>query len=161
MQRATGNTDVALIECINPRKNKWRVRWDVTKNDDGGASWMEEEYTHKPTIEEVKATITDWYNEQVDKKIRSGFEWDGMAIWLSTENQFNYKTAYDLAVQTNGATLPMTFKFGTDDEPIYKDFETIDELADFYTKAVAYVQSVLADGWSAKDNIDWTKYEQQ
>lgn len=161
MQRITGSADVALIECVNPRKNKWRVRWDVNTTDDGSTSYMEEEYDHKPTIEEVKATITEWYNERVDNKIRSGFVWDGMAVWLSTENQFNYKAAYDLAVQTNGATLPVTFKFGTDEEPTYKDFETLDELADFYTKAMAYVQSVLADGWETKDNIDWTKYEQQ
>lgn len=159
MQRATGNADVALIECINPRKNKWRVRWDVKTTDDG-ANWMEEEYTHKPTIDEIKATIKGWYNEHTDEKIHSGFVWNEMAIWLSTENQFNYKAAYDLAVQTNGATLPVTFKFGTDEEPTYKTFDTLDELADFYAKAMAYVQSVLADGWSAKDGINWAQYEQ-
>ena len=30
-----------------------------------------------------------------------------MNIWLSSENQFNYKVAYDLALQTNGANLPI------------------------------------------------------
>ena len=40
-----------------------------------------------------------------------------MPVWLSSENQFNYKAAYDLAVQTGGATLPVTFKFGTDEVP--------------------------------------------
>ena len=38
--------------------------------------------------------------------------WNNKRIWLSSENQFNYKVAYDLALQTNGANLPIIFKFG-------------------------------------------------
>ena len=80
-------------------------------------------------------------------------------MWLSQENQYNYKAAYDLAVQTDGKTLPVTFKFGTDDEPVYRTFDTLDDLADFYTKAVKYIQNVLTDGWRKKDAIDLGKYK--
>ena len=48
-------------------------------------------------------------------------------VWLSTENQYNYKAAYDLAVQTGGETLPVTFKFGSDEQPEYHTFEKLDE----------------------------------
>jgi hypothetical protein len=70
-----------------------------------------------------------------------------MQVWLSTENQFNYKAAYDLAVQTQGATLPVMFKFGTTDKPVYYTFEDMETFTDFYTKAIHYVNTNLSEGW--------------
>lgn len=52
----------------------------------------------------------------------------------------------------------MTFKLGTDDVPEYYEFSNVEELGDFYTKAMAYVQGVLANGWEEKDTIDISKY---
>lgn len=52
MKRAQGSLEVKLLECVNPIKNKWRVRWDVQEHDDGTADYMEAELTHKPTDEE-------------------------------------------------------------------------------------------------------------
>lgn len=76
-----------------------------------------------------------------------------------TENQFNYKAAYDLAIQTNGANLPQVFKFGSTENPEYYKFETVEELTDFYTKATAYINQCLAVGWAKKDNINWDDYK--
>lgn len=150
-----------LLECTNPVKGKWRVRWDVRKNEDGSADYMEEEFDHRPTTDEVKSLVIAWYNAKVDGAILSGFTYEDMPVWLSYENQFNYKSAYDLAVQTAGATLPVTFKFGTDEQPQYRKFETLDELTDFYVKAMAYIQSTLAEGWKEKDAIDWSVYGEE
>lgn len=82
-----------------------------------------------------------------------------MSVWLSSENQFNYKAAYDLAVQTGGQNLPIVFKFGATDEPVYHTFSTVEELSDFYLKAMTYINTVLAEGWAEKDAIDWEKYK--
>lgn len=136
MRRVEGNTGGKLLECINPVKNKWRVRWDVQQGENGNASYMEEEFDHKPADDEIRSTVMTWYNEQTDTAILSGFSYEDVPVWLSSENQFNYKSAYDLAVQTDGATLPVTFKFGTDIIPTYRKFETLEELTDFYTKAM-------------------------
>ena len=70
---------------------------------------MEEEFGHKPTDEEIRTLVMSWYNSQTDAAILSGFAYNGAPVWLSTENQYNYKAAYDLAVQTGGETLPVTF----------------------------------------------------
>ena len=72
--------------------------------------------------------------------------------------QFNYKAAYDLAVQTAGKTLPVVFKLGTDEKPVYKQFTTLNELSNFYNQAMTYIQNTLAKGWRTKDSIDFTKY---
>lgn len=105
MKRAQGSLEVKLLECVNPIKNKWRVRWDVQEHDDGTADYMEAELTHKPTDEEIKDLVRKWYNQQTDAAILSGFSYEGAPVWLSQENQYNYKAAYDLAVQTDGKTL--------------------------------------------------------
>lgn len=159
MQKVIGNSDVKHIECINPKKDKWKVRWAIQVTEDGVVEYMEEDFNHKPPIDEVKDIIIGWYNSNIEAEIVSGFVWNGNSVWLSTENQFNYKTAFDAAVMSNGATLPVKFKFGTDDEPVYHEFTTIEELSDFYYNAIAYVQSVLQNGWDVKDLLDFKLYE--
>lgn len=158
VQTVQGSAGAALIECVSPRKDKWRVRWGITEQDNGQAQWLETDFTGKPTLDEIREAIFGWYNAETDKKILSGFEWNGMAVWLSQENQFNYKSAYDIAVQTNGKSLPVKFKFGTDTAPEYYEFSTLDELTDFYTKALAFIQAALQEGWNAKDAINFDNY---
>lgn len=121
-------------------------------------SALVELFHEKVTEESVRSKLAKYYDSITDWKILSGFEWRGMKVWLSMENQFNYKAAYDLAVQTNGASLPVTFKFG-DSTPVYHTFNTLEEISDFYTSAISYVNSVLADGWARKDSLDWSEYE--
>ena len=157
MQRTEGTAGVKLIECVSPARNKWRVRWDVQESE-GSANYMEAEFAHKPTPEEVKALVIGWYNQQIDTTILSGFYYEGCMVWLSSENQFNYKAAYDLAVQTGGATLPVKFKFGTDDSPVYRVFSQLDDLTDFYTKAMQHIKTTLDVGWQKKDSFDLSLY---
>ena len=158
IQNVSGCAGVLPIECVSPRKNKWKIRWNITEKEDGSADWYEKDFDHKPTSAEIRYIIVKFYNNQVDEKILSGFSYEGASVWLSQETQYNYKAAYDLAVQTDGKTLPVTFKFGTDESPVYRTFETLDELADFYTKAVKHIQKMLENGWKNKDAIDLSKY---
>ena len=158
--RHTGSTSIALVECLNPYLNKWRVRWDVQEiaEQDAAVSFMEADFDHKPTLDEIKSVVTDWYNGQIDRKILSGFTYEGTPVWLSMENQMNIKAAYDLAVQNDGAGLPVRFKFGTDTEPVYKEFADVDTFKAFYLSAVAYVQQCYMAGWQEKDSINWEVY---
>lgn len=158
MKRIEGTSGVKLIECVNPVKQKWRIRWDVQEKEDGSATYMEEGFLGQPSPEAIKSVVIGWYNEQIEEAILSGFVYENMSVWLSSENQFNYKAAYDLAVQTNGATLPVTFKFGADEEPHYRTFATLEELTDFYMKTMNHIQDTLADGWEKKDTFNLELY---
>lgn len=136
----------------------------------GLASWYEV-YLYKRqhasiSLKDVRDAVIADINARTDEKILSGFVWtpdggDPIPVWLSSENQFNFKAAYDLAVQTGGATLPVTFKLGEreDGTPVYYTFETMDGAQDFYVKAVAHINQTLAEGWQEKDAIDWAPYE--
>ena len=55
-------------------------------------------------------------------------------------------------------SLPVTFKFGDNDNPVYYKFTTLEELTDFYTKALQYINTTLKEGWNKKDSIDWSLY---
>lgn len=124
----------------------------------GGYNWRNN-YDHKPSMAELKADVDALVNSQTDEKILSGFVWNGLPVWLSTENQFNFKAAYDLAVQSGGATLPVTFKLGEDEDgnALYHTFETMDDFKDFYSNAIQWVNGCIADGWKEKDSVDYEK----
>lgn len=122
-------------------------------------TWSVHSFIRKPSFGQLKDFILLEINKRTDANILSGFEWNGMRVWLSSENQFNYKAAYDLAVQSNGANLPTVFKFGSNEEPKYHKFDTVEELSDFYVKAMTYINEQLAIGWVKKDSIDWSVYE--
>jgi hypothetical protein len=123
------------------------------------ATWQEYTFNHIPTLSEIKSVITDYYNKLIDETILTGFVWNDMNVWLSSENQFNYKVAYDLAVQTNGASLPITFKFENENGAAYYEFKNLEEMSDFYIKCVNYVQTVLMNGWKQKDGIKWEIFQ--
>ena len=53
----------------------------------------------------------------------------------------------------------MTFKFGTDNVPYYKTFDTVADLQDFYVKVMRHIQDVLQNGWKKKDALDLALYE--
>ena len=129
--------------------------------------YLPKKQTSQLSLQAVKDSIIGDINARTDEKIVSGLVWtpqaggDAIPVWLSTENQFNFKSAYDLAVQKQGATLPVTFKMGEkeDGTPVYHTFETMEDADDFYLHAVAHINTCLSAGWQEKDGIDWTPYE--
>ena len=132
---------------------------DGNKTESNVGTWSEHVFKKKPSLSQIKDFILSEINKRTDELILSGFTWKNRQVWLSTENQFNYTAAYDLAVQTNGANLPQVFKFGSAKNPEYYKFNTLEELQDFYTKATSYVNQCLAVGWAKKDAIDWDLYK--
>lgn len=204
MRKETSENSVPIIEALG--EGQWAVRWDFKpklneQGDETGVNWYEEEvFLHIPQIDEIKETITNWQNRQTDAAILQGFRWNDMKVWLSMENQFNYKSVFDLATMNEQAisvwdnehpdlvgkefdyeeqtgddgmkvfvpvatgrpheVLPVTFKFGTDEEPIYHEFSTLSELSDFYTACLSYIQGCYQSGWVKKDGFDYTIYEE-
>lgn len=138
----------------------YEVDEEGNKTETQLGTWTEALVPFKPSLEQLKKLILDAINKDVDEKILSGFVWKDMPVWLSTENQFNYKAAYDLAVMSSGQSLPVMFKFGTTENPVYYHFSTLEDISDFYVSAMTYINTTLAEGWQKKDAIDWSVYEE-
>lgn len=126
--------------------------------EDGQGFDYRHRFDHRPTASEVLKVITDHVDSLTDQKILTGYRWQGKNVYLSSENQFNFKAAYDVAVQTEGAQLPIKFKLGEDAEglPMYHTFNSMNAFTDFYTGAISFIQQTLAAGWEEKDAArDW------
>lgn len=126
--------------------------------EDGQGFDYRHRFDHRPTASEVLKVITDHVDSLTDQKILTGYRWQGKNVYLSSDNQFNFKAAYDVAVQTEGAQLPIKFKLGEDAEglPMYHTFNSMNAFTDFYTGAISFIQQTLAAGWEEKDEArDW------
>lgn len=88
-------------------RNKYDLFFGFGKeNEEDASGWnYYHRFTHRPTLDEIKEVITAQIDNDTDMKILTQFSWNGKAVYLSKENQMNFKAAYDLAVQTNGQSL--------------------------------------------------------
>lgn len=65
MRKSRGSEGIALIECINPRLTKYRVRWAVAPVEEteeergGGVEFYELEYQRKPDLKTIVADIIE------------------------------------------------------------------------------------------------------
>lgn len=102
-------------------------------------SWSERQYNKSGIYKYIKPTYTDYNgggtmnyifalggtmyayrNQLIDRRFSLlDARYQGALVWLSRENQINYKAAFDLAMQFGGqhGTLPVTFKLGTTEDP--------------------------------------------
>ena len=140
-------------------RKEYEIIYGYGEDENGGYNWRKR-YDHKPTVAEIKNDVETLINGETEKKILSGFEWRGIQVWLSLENQINFKAAYDLAVQTDGDTLPKKLKLGEDDEgrPMYHLFESVSEFTEFYKSAVEYIEKTIQEGWEQKDGVNYGEY---
>lgn len=144
-----------VLTCIG--KKNWMLCYGYSKNDEGQGYEWRKTYDHQPSEEEVKSDLIKLIDQITDDKILNSFKWNDMPVYLSSENQMNFKAAYDLAVQSADSILPITFKLGEDENssPVYHVFSDIDDFSDFYLKAISFINSCLKEGWQEKDSIDY------
>lgn len=157
--RCNGATERAdQLVCLS--SNNYLLIFGFGTDADGNNYTWRKYYDHKPPVREVKQDISDLVNAETDAKILNGFAWNGKPVYLSTENQMNFKAAYDIARDTQGASLPVKFKLGEDADanPVYHTFTKFEPLADFVTKATAFVIETLNEGWKKKD-IDYSIFD--
>lgn len=143
--------------CIG--KKNWMLCYGYFNNDiEQGYEWRKN-YNHQPTEEEIKSDLVELIDAITDDKILNTFKWNNMPVYLSIENQMNFKAVYDLAVQTSDSILPVKFKLGenADGKIVYYTFDSLDVFTDFYTKAVNHIVTCVNEGWTEKDAIDYQK----
>ena len=124
----------------------------------GFAIWKSLLFDYKPSVQKIQDVIFEMINDNVQTCIATGLEWNGYSIYLSLENQMNYKNAFDLAIATNGDSLPVTFKFTKNGKTEYYTFDTVEELKSFYMAVNNHINKCLENGWKEKDKFNPTDY---
>ena len=148
-------------QVINIGVKNYLLIYGYGTDEDGNGYNFRKNYDHKPTKTELKEDITQLIDGITDSKILQGFRWNEVSVYLSTENQMNFKAAFDLNMQTGGLMLPVKFKLGEDAEgnAVYHTFENMEDFTNFYTSAVSYINQCLNEGWAEKDSLDMSSYE--
>lgn len=113
---------------------------------------LRKDYYRKPTIIDIRTDIENVIDERTSQKILSGFEFEGVNIWLSQENQINFRSV---------VSFPVKFKVGENEGvSVYKTFSHQEELSVFNNAIADYIHSCLNEGWDAKDNLDCEKFKE-
>lgn len=167
----------SIYSPIRKDGNRTIVCYEYEDVKDGeNATWYEVVFYNfkNPhlSLQTIKEAIIKDINSQTDEKILNGYQWkilrgrhvgETVNVWLSEENQNNFKAFHD-AVKNYPEldAFPATYKLAEDEngDPIYETFESISELSQFYIGSVAYIQNTLSEGWGRKDSIDWSLYEE-
>lgn len=127
------------------------------------ATWCEIYFYKKPhpivTLDDIKSAILEDIDDEVKRMIIETMTWDNKQVWLSIENQQNYKTALDVAKETDGSNLPVKVKIGSEDESTYATFSTINALKQFWLACCNHISNCRSYGWNLKDNINWNDYK--
>lgn len=143
-------------------RNKYELIYGFGKDhesDETGYNYRQR-FTYRPTLDEIKAAISEQIDRNTDESILNGFVWNGLPVKLDTENQTNILGVL-VNIQLGGDSLfPMTFKLGDfpDGSPAFNEFASASEFADFAQAATAHKQEAYAKGWQEKAGIDWEKF---
>lgn len=185
------NKVFAPKECYVPiREDNSRtiISYEYVAEEDGiNATWYEiyipKNQKKSVSFNEVCDAIIEDINARVTEKIVTGYTWkvlhgedEGLVanVWLSTENQTNYKAKHDTALQyPQLVEFPMQYKIGeqevqqqgeederteTKKRAVYEYFANIQELAQFYLEGVSFIESCYKEGWAKKDSMDFEPY---
>jgi hypothetical protein len=125
----------------------------------GMAIWRSILFDVKPSVSMIQNAIFNIINNDVQKSIKDGLNWKGYSVYLTLENQMNYKNSFDLALATNGENLPVTFKFSKKGKSEYYTFDNVNELKDFYMAVNNHINTCLENGWKEKDKFNPNDYK--
>lgn len=97
----------------------------------------------KPSLESLIEASNMRINQETDRKILNDFVWNGKEFYLTMENQFNFKTMYDMR---DYKEFPITIKTKSG----FTQLEDMSALSGFYFAGVEFVENCLKEGWTKK-----------
>lgn len=159
-----GDSYAICFNCVSLKTEKYQGKYakyskkpELVSSDMVTYNYMI--FDSMPSVATIKSEYEEYVNSIVSSMIVN-FYYDGKKFNLTKENQMNYKSAYDLAVQTNGANLPYKVKCKSGIKQQYLIFNDVNEFTSFYVEVNKHVNKCLELGWNMKDSIDYSVYVQ-
>ncbi len=142
------------VECINPRRSRYAVRWDHHE-EAGGWFAFETVFDHAPSVEEIRTIINAHIDELTQQEIINGFSWNGRPVRLTDTAQRNFLFAvYSLNHTGEIDRAPFVGLLEAD-----TDAAAADELGDMVAAMWNHIKEHRAKGQSLKDAVDYSLYE--
>lgn len=166
MNRLFGKTE--RFKLINTTGNRTVVSYDRQDVDEENSTWREvsfsKDHSEKPSIEQIRKAIIADIGARTDYRSEFGYTWQGKPVRLNRENRDNFKAVHDAAAMyPDKVKFPRLFKLSEDGEgmPVYHEFQSMEELAQFYLGGLDWIDGCVHDGFVEKDSFDFTPYEQE
>lgn len=102
-----------LMECINPRRDRWIIRFDKHSEtiDDGTGNSIEavgyrkEVLNYQPTLDEIKAIVADAISEYDSSSEVNGFTLNGTTMWLDKQTRTSLMQTVSAGEEDGETTL--------------------------------------------------------
>lgn len=145
---------VGGLLLADPYKDIWVCEIPCSNNDTHYL--FNKEYKGKPTQETVSDDVLSELNSECEKEIREGFRYNEYSVWLSLENQQNYKMLYDY-LNNCGTEQTKVKLYDAQGNGVYMEFD-VKEYQPFYFAIIEYINATLSKYWDIKDNIVLQEY---
>lgn len=146
--------NIEALECINPRRDRWAVRWDHHQDADGNWFVYESRFDHRPTIDEIRAIIGATIDAETQDKIVNGFTWNGKPVRLTDTTQRNFLFAvYEIDKTGNVDRAPFVGLLEAD-----TDAAAADELGEIVVAMWRHIKTTRAEGIARKEAVDYSLY---
>ncbi len=146
---------LAPIECINPRRDRWAVRWNHHRDEERGWLAVEMITDGRPTIDEIRDAVAEYFDAQTQNRIANTFFWNGRKVRLTDAAQRNFLFAvYSLDKTGEIDRAPFIGLLEAD-----TDAAAADELGDMVAAMWTHIKECRAAGIEAKNAVDYSQYE--
>lgn len=146
---------LAPLECINPRRDRWAVRWNHRHDEERGWLAVEMITEGKPSADTVREAITEYYDAITQDRIVNGFYWNGHKVKLTDTAQRNFLFAVYSLDRTGEIDRSAFIGLLEADT----DADAADELGDMVAAMWQHIKESRAQGIAAKNAVDYSVYD--
>lgn len=146
--------DIMPIECVNPRRNIWAVRWNLHPDENNEWSALEALSLGRPSIDTIRSSISDFIDSITQDRIVNGFVWNDIPIKLTDAAQRNFLFAL---FHLNHTGIVDRESYG-DLLVSDSDEEAAIELRDMVASMWQHIKECRADGILRKNQVDYTRF---
>lgn len=137
-------------------RNKWELIYGFGKEDDGSDicwNWRER-FTHRPTLDEMKATIIDAIKQESEYQLRYGLRWNGLTVEYTEERKSDL-TGIIVGLQGGFMQLPIELNLGSsaDGTPSVFTFTSLEQIGEVAASIAAHKSAVSKAEWAAINEL--------
>lgn len=148
-------------------QNKFELIYGFGKdNDSDETGWnYRQRFSHRPSLDEIKAVINAQIDADVDESTLNGMKWNGMPVRFDMEFQSNVLGILAVLGLKGESLFPKTFKLGNyeDGSPAFHTFNSMLEFADFADALMNHKDACYQAGWAQKKALEengWTAFKE-
>lgn len=136
-------------------RNKWELIYGFGKDENSDTGWnWRKRFTHRPTLDEMKAAIIDAIKKESEYQLRYGLKWNGLTVEYTEERKSDL-TGIIVGLQGGFMQLPIEINLGSsaDGTPSVFTFTTPEQIGEVAAGIAAHKAAVSKAEWTAINEL--------